>query len=112
MQLKNDDNGQNTLRTNIIKHYKEKEISISNFLISDENGWHYEYFLLDRKHVFRYGIGEDRRIILGSLELGIGPHYFCPSDFWDYSNSERFSIEASTNAVEQNLKLLDEFLGY
>ena len=80
--------------------------------MSDENDWHYEHFLLDRKHVFRYGIGKDRRMMLGSLELGIGPHYFSAADFWDEANFKRFSMEASTEAIEHNLGLLDEFLGY
>lgn len=112
MKLNNDDTGQNLIRNTVLNHYKCAGIVVSLFLISDEHQWHYEHFLLDRKHVFRYGIGKDREITLATLELGIGPHYFGPSDFLDYQNSQRFSIEASTNAVEQNLNLLDEFLGY
>lgn len=112
MQLKNDDDGQNSLRETVLKHYKKLAIVINLFLLSDQNGWHYEHFLLDRKHVFRYGIGEDRRMMVGSLELGIGPHYFSAADFWDYPNFKRFSIEASTESVERNLSLFDEFLGY
>lgn len=113
MQLSNDFHGFNTLRNTIIDCYEKSNRSIKCFLRTEDKewGWHYEHFLLDRKYVFRYGIGIDRQIMLGSLELAIGPHYFGPSDFWDYANSERFSIEASTEAVENNLVLLDEFLG-
>jgi hypothetical protein len=45
------------------------------------------------------------------VSLAIGPHYFAPADFWSYENSKRFKIEASTEAIEHNLKLLDEFFG-
>lgn len=110
VRLNNDDYGQNLLRETVLNHYQKSGRIISPFLMSDEYEWHYEHFILDREHVFRYGIGEDRKIKLGTIELGIGPHYFGPSDFWDYPNSERFSIEASTEAVERNLNLLDEFL--
>jgi hypothetical protein len=67
-------------------------------------------FLLDRKHVVEYRIANDRNIFLSILSLGIGPHYFASVDFWDYENSQRFSLDASTEAIVHNLKLLDEFL--
>jgi hypothetical protein len=67
-------------------------------------------YLLDRRHVVEYRITNDRDLFLSILSLAIGPHYFPPMDFWDYENSQRFSLEASTEAILYNLKLLDEFL--
>ena len=69
-------------------------------------------FLIDRKHIAKYSIGIDRDTYLGVLLLAIGPHYFSASQFWSYENSQRFTLEASTEGVEKNLRLLDEFLGY
>jgi hypothetical protein len=48
-------------------------------------------------------------MLLGGVELGIGPHYFGPSAFWSYENANRFISEISTQAVFHNLRLLDEF---
>jgi len=59
--------------------------------------------------VIRYSIGVDREVYVGAVELGIGPHYFGPAAFWSYDDMERFSMEATTEAVIHNLKLLDEF---
>lgn len=69
-------------------------------------------FLLEKKHVLEYRIVQDRGLFLSVASLAIGPHYFRPAEFWDYKNSERFTLEASTEGIEINLKLLDEFLGY
>ena len=67
-------------------------------------------FLLDRKHVVEYRVANDRNMSLSVLTLAIGPQYFSPVDFWNYENSKKFSLEASTEAVVHNLRLLDEFL--
>ena len=72
---------------------------------------YYVRFLVDRKHVVEYAIVKDRNICLSGLSLGIGPHYFGPADFWSYKDSERFTLEASTEAIARNLALLDEFFG-
>lgn len=112
MQLKNDVDGRNALRDVIESFYKETGRVVRIFLETEEQNFFKVHFFLERRHVIRYGIGMDRRMWLGGLELGIGPQYFSPYYFWDYPNSERFKIEASTEAVVHNLALLDEFLGY
>jgi hypothetical protein len=76
----------------------------------DMDSGYFVRFLLERKHVVEYRIANDRGFFLSILSLAIGPHYFPPADFWDYENSQRFSLEASTEAIVHNLKLLDEFL--
>jgi hypothetical protein len=111
VQLKNDECGWNNLKDTILNHYNKIGMPINFSGSSREEGWLFHYYLIDKKHVIQYGIGEDRHVMLGGLALGIGPRYFGPSEFWDYENSERFSMEASTEAVEKNLNLLDEFLG-
>lgn len=68
-------------------------------------------FLLDRKHVVRYMVGRDRGINTAGVALAIGPYYFGPADFWSYEASQRFTMEATSEGVLRNLRLLDEFLG-
>ena len=115
MQLKNDSPSWNMLRETVYDHYKINGARcVSGFLDTqnEEWGWTYQHFLLDRKHIFKYGIGVDRGVWMGGVSLAIGPHYFGPADFWNYAASERFKIDATVSAVQHNLRLLDEFLGY
>jgi hypothetical protein len=76
----------------------------------DDDSGYFVRFLLDRKHVVEYRVANDRGLFLSILSLAIGPHYFPPTDFWDYENSQRFNLEASTEAIVHNLELLEEFL--
>ena len=113
MQLRDDLESLNILDDTIHNFYKRfGDRHVTKFMSSQNDGWSYMHYLVDRKHVIRYGIGQDRNMWLGSVVLAIGPSYFCAADFWDYQNFERFKLGASTEAVEHNLKLLDEFLGY
>jgi hypothetical protein len=112
VQLKNDIESRNILDDTICEFYKKNGSRIARrFLHSQDEQWNclYSHFLIDRKHVIRYGILQDRGFWSGGVELAIGPHYFPPSAFWSYENSERFAMEATTSGVEQNLALLDEF---
>lgn len=110
MQLNNDIEGLNLLRNTILEFFEREGSVIFCFFETKDDEWDYQYFLLNRKHVFRYGIGMDRDILIGGLELGIGPHYFGPAYFWNYQNSERFKMACNTDAVKHNLQLLKEFL--
>ncbi len=116
MQLKNDLQGRNLLRECIENYYEKngnrKTVNFKNENQNDDFEFFYCYFLIDRKYVIRYGVLNDRDLWIGGIGLAIGPHYFHPADFWDYQNSERFKLGACTEAVEHNLRLLDEFLGY
>lgn len=113
VQLSNDEISWNFLSETIQNHYREQGRTVSIFSAPAPNqGNSLEFcFLIDRRYVAKYLIGWDRSY-LGTLLLAVGPHYFSAADFWDYPNYERFSIEATTEAVERNLSLLDEFLGY
>lgn len=114
MLLSNDIDGRNALQKVIEHHYAHKNPQAVEWFSDSRNeewGWQYLHFLLNRKHVFRYGMGMDRWGLRAGVELAIGPHYFGPASFWSYEASTRFSGEASTEAVEKNLRLLDEFLG-
>lgn len=115
MQLRDDLESRNLLDATIYSFYKRvKNRPIENFLRTkdEEWGWLYTHFLVDRKYVLRYGYGQDRGFWVGGVELGIGPHYFGPAAFWSYEDSQRFSIDASTEGIIKNLALLDEFLAY
>ncbi len=115
MQLSDNIDGKNLLEATIIEYYKTHGPRTATIFLRTEDrewGYFYAHWLLDRKHVIRYGVGVDRGVLMGGVELAIGPHYFGPADFWSYEASQRFTLEASTDGVERNLKLLDEFLGY
>lgn len=115
VQLRNDLKSQNHLGEIIIDFYKkqgDRAINIFSHTKDVEWDWSYTHFLVDRKHVLRYGHGQDRGAWMGGIELGIGPHYFGPAIFWSFANSERFSVQAETEGVIRNLSLLDEFFGY
>lgn len=110
MLLKNDTDGRNELRQIILKHYQEQGRPATIFWESEEYGFFNVHFLINRKDVARYGIGEDRSTAIGGIQLAIGPHYFSPRDFWGCEPAQRFSIDTSDDAVKKNLRLLDEFL--
>lgn len=114
MLLKNDEFGWNDLGEVITTYYKNNDRQVSIFSApAPEGGNSLEFcFLIDRKHVAKYLIGVDRGTYIGVLQLAIGPHYFSAADFWSYKDSQRFTLDASTEGVEKNLRLLDEFLGY
>jgi hypothetical protein len=113
VQLSNDEKSWNLLSETIHGYYSERGriVSVFSAPAPSKNSPLEFCFLIDRKYVAKYTIGWDRSY-LGVIQLAIGPHYFSAADFWDYPNHERFSIEASTEAVERNLSLIDEFLGY
>jgi hypothetical protein len=112
MQLSDDLSGRNLLIHTVIQYYRSNGARpVRKFSETEDKEWahFYAHFLVDRKYVIRYGIGADRGDLRGGVELAIGPHYFGPADFWSYENSERFTLEASTEGIERNLALLDEF---
>jgi hypothetical protein len=114
VQLKNEMDSFDLLFNTVSSFYQKCERR--RFLIFEkkypnediESGYFVRY-LLDAKHVVEYRITSDRNFFISIPSLAIGPHYFAPMEFWDYQNSERFSLEASTEAIVHNLTLLDEF---
>lgn len=114
MQLGINSDGLNELRKIILDHYQKnggKTVSIfKETLDASSIAIHY---LLERKHVIQYAIGLDDKgwkMSMGTILLGIGPHYFSPADFWSYENFRRFKMAAEPFDIQFNLKLLDEFL--
>lgn len=117
MLLKNDEQSFELLFNAIGDYYKKKGNRVAYRFEnvkpnSDMDADYFVRFLLEKKHVVEYRITEDRGYFISVPSLAIGPHYFNPEEFWDYENSQRFTLEASTEGIERNLKLLDEFLGY
>ena len=114
MLLRNDEQGWNELNATINNYFTKQNRQVFVFSSpSPKSGNSLEFcFLIDRKYIAKYCIGIDRDTYLGVLLLAIGPHYFSAAQFWSYENSQRFTLEASTEGVERNLRLLDEFLGY
>jgi hypothetical protein len=113
--IKNDVDGRNLLRKTISSYHEVNGgRPVFGYRVDRkaDPGWHEEYFLMDRKPVFSYCIGSDRGMTIGGIALAIGPHAFAPSVFRDYEHSSRFTMESSMGAIERNLRLLDEFLGY
>lgn len=94
----------------ITDYYKRQKREVRYFMESEDTwGGVYTHFLIDRKRVIRYGFGTDRGMLLGSVEIGIGPAYFGAAAFWSYENYERFVDSVDVAAVNHNLGLLDEF---
>lgn len=115
MQLNNDLSSFEALFEAIRKYYKvsgDRAIKFISYTPPNSFETFEVEFLLDRKHICKYLVTQDRWGNVAGVELAIGPYYFGPADFWSYENSERFTMEASTEGVEKNLRLLDEFLGY
>lgn len=114
MLLNDSEESRNALCQKVEEYYKNKNKNIYIFSMPqfDRNEEYEISFLVNRKHVVKYCIGHDRGIYLCAVLLAIGPHYFGPADFWSYKDSERFTLEASTEGVQKNLELLDEFLAY
>lgn len=116
MQLKNEITDFNVLFNTVTRFYHgdDRKILIfdKKFPDDDVDSGYFIRYLLDRKQVVEYRISKDRGFFLSILSVAIGPHYFTPADFWDYQNSQRFKLEASTDAIVHNLRLLDEFFGH
>jgi hypothetical protein len=115
VQLKNDMGSFDLLFNTASSYYREhgdRQIIIfeEQYPSDDSERGYFIRYLLSKKHVVEYRVNSDRGFLLSIVSIAIGPHYFSPGDFWDYKNSQRFSLEASTEAIVQNLKLLDEFL--
>lgn len=101
----------NDLQNTVARYYKMLNREARYFLETENKEWDWTYlhFLVDKRHVIRYGFGVDRDVLLGGVEIGIGPHYFGAAAFWSYENSTRFINSVDTDAVFHNLRLLDEF---
>lgn len=117
MQLKNEAESFDLLFNTVSSYYRKygnRQIVIfeEKYPSDDFEFGYFVRYLLDKKHVVEYRVKSDRGLLLSIVSIAIGPHYFSPGDFWNYENSQRFSLEASTEAIDHNLKLLDEFLGY
>lgn len=111
MQLSNYLEIRNGLQLTVLKYYRARGREARYFLESkdEEWGWVNLHFLIDRRHVVRYGFGIDRDILRGGISLGIGPHYFGPDSFWSYEDSLKFSHTLDDDSVFRNLRLMDEF---
>jgi hypothetical protein len=115
MRLSNDFDGYKNLHLTICDYYKkngDRHIAFFSNKTPGDGGECYIRFLMDRKHVVQCSILTDRGVNLTATLLAIGPHYFGPADFWSYENSRRFKIDASSESVIHNLRLMDEFFGY
>ncbi len=116
VQLNIDHKGWNQLSEIIENYYGKKNRTVYIFsapLPTDIESIEFS-FLIDKKHVVKYSISKSDKQwggSIGALTFAIGPHYFGPSQFWSYENAERFRMGTDTFDIEQNLRLLDEFLG-
>ncbi|UFH58042.1 hypothetical protein [Sulfurovum mangrovi] len=110
MQLKNDESSSFELIECIEQYYK-KQNRLCSFIIRTVNKDNYTVdFLIDRKQIIRYSIPLDTRNCFAMVFLGIGPCFVSPHTLFGFNEGERFSKNSTTEAVEQNLKLLDQYL--
>jgi hypothetical protein len=105
LQIRND------VHLSVLNYYKYLNREAKYFLETknEEWDWTYLHFLVDKKRVVRYGFGVDRNMLLGGVEIGIGPHYFGAADFWSYEKSTNFVSSVDTESIFHNLRLLDEY---
>lgn len=113
MQLKSEMDSFSLLFNSVSKYYEddEREVLIFEKKFPEEkcDSDYFVRFLVEKKHVVEYRISKDRGLFLSIVSVAIGPHYFVPNEYWDYKNSQRFFLEASTEAITRNLEILDEF---
>jgi hypothetical protein len=114
LQLNNDLESFSLLITTIGSYYHTRRRPLQVFFHQEPKGQdrYFIRFLIDRKHVVEYSIEYEAKVRgnIGGLRLGIGPEYFPPIVFWSEMESRRFSMAATTEAICDNLALLDEFL--
>jgi hypothetical protein len=114
VQLKNDVSGIDQLFNCVYEYYTNSNREIQ-FLSSgqigkggDEGDCYFVNFILDRKYIFRYSIPIAIRTLAG-LWIGVGPEYVSIGWLVHEKFYEQFSGNSTTEAVEHNLKLLDEY---
>jgi hypothetical protein len=104
--------GMQSLYNTVAMYYAAKKqnavIYEKNLPLKDEKSDIFVRFLVYRRHIVECRIGWDRSL-LAATSLAIGPGFFSPAEFWDYENSLRFTVEPTTEGVEKNLRLMDEF---
>jgi hypothetical protein len=114
VRLENNSNGLFILVETIKKHYqKTPRTRVQIFdtrAISDPFDGYYVNYLLNGKHVVKYHFYTDRRMLVGILSLGIGPHYFFPEQFAGDKWLSRFTTEPTVDAINKNLSALDAYL--
>lgn len=115
MRLKNDPSGIDDL-VDFLRNYYEGRGREIRYLSSgtvgrggDEGDYYYVSCLLDRKHVIKYSIPTAIRTFAG-LWVGIGPEYVPIEWVVNQVSAKRFNGDSTSEAVEQNLALLDEYL--
>jgi hypothetical protein len=67
-------------------------------------------FLIDRRLLIRCQMPIDKRNLMASLLLGIGPHFIHPLQLMDYDQATRYCTDEGGAFVMRNLRLLDEHL--
>lgn len=111
MQLRNNVEGQSALKEIVCDHYKNNGMrKVLNFLDTEDEAFFYAHFLIESRNVIRYSLGMDRRVCLGGVSLAIGPHYFPLRSLLNEKDADRLMIEASVQAIQNNLAILDIIL--
>ncbi|WP_147400570.1 hypothetical protein [Acidovorax cavernicola] len=115
VRLKNDPSGISELTALIKKYYtlRNREILIVSSGTSgrglNEGDSYYVSFMIDRKHILKYSIPTAIRTF-ACLWIGIGPEYIPINYAINGKYEELFSVDSTTEAVEKNLELLDDYL--
>jgi hypothetical protein len=102
---------ENGLQLAVLRYYKAagRDATCFSRTKDEGEGRTYLHFLIDKKHVIRYGFALESGVWMGRTELGIGPEYFDPGLFWSVEDSTRFVSPLDAQSVHHNLGLLDEF---
>lgn len=111
MRTNNDIATYNLVHDSVYDYYNLSNRFVANILETHSENLEttFLHYLVDRVHVIRCGFGIDRNMLIGGVDIGIGPVYVDAADFWSYEDSERFSMDVTQDAIWHNLRLLDEF---
>jgi hypothetical protein len=114
LQLINDTESFTVLILTVSEYYRARHraIFMVHYQEPKEGAAYLVRFVVDRKYAIEYYIDSDPRMggFFGGVRLAIGPEYVSPIVFWSDEADRRFYKAATTEAIQKNLALLDEFL--
>jgi hypothetical protein len=120
MELKNNQDSFYALNACVDKYYQERGYPCLPYggtkiqkIYIDGKEYEEEYqqvYFVARKHFIQYSIAIDTRNFYSMLSLAVGPHFVNMRWLVTEENESKFSMDSTTEAVEHNLAMLDEYL--
>jgi hypothetical protein len=110
MKIENDENGSFLLVETIEAYYRLQGRECRSLGREvHENESIFLQFIIDKKHIIGYALAIDTRNYYTAPSIGIGPCFVDPWYLMGFEFGQGFSMANTSEAVEQNLKLLDQY---